>query len=77
MRGYFFGSGVVLAFLYLLAVAFFVQIFGIEVTRYWSSILMAAGVMLGGTYGLVMLVWLGFHITRRLIQGRPVMDGND
>lgn len=77
MRGYFLGSGVVLAFLYLLVAAFLVRIFGIEATRYWSTVMMAALVMLAGTYGLVMLVWLGFHIARRLIQGRPVMDADD
>ncbi|MGN6289498.1 MAG: hypothetical protein ACTHNA_09590 [Sphingopyxis terrae] len=77
MRGYFLGSGVVLAFLYLLAAAFLVQIFGIEVSRYWSTVMMVAGVMLGGTYGLVMLVWLGFHVARRPIQGKRVMDADD
>lgn len=74
LRGYFLGSGVVLAFLYLAAAAFVVNIFGVELTRYWSTVAMAAGVMLGGTYGIVMLVWLGFHVVRRLIQGRPIMD---
>lgn len=77
LRGYFLGSGVLLAFLYLLAAAFLVHIFGVEVTRYWSTVMMAAGTMLGGTYGFVVMIWLGIHIVRRLIQGKPIMDHND
>ena len=65
MRGYFFGSGVVLAFLYLIAAAFFIRIIGVELTRYWSTMMMAAGVMLGGTYAIVMILWVGTRIMRR------------
>lgn len=74
IRGYFLGSGVVLAVLYLLAAAFLVRLFGIEVTRYWSTLMMAAGVMLGGTYAIVMFIWIGAHIIRRLIKRQPVME---
>jgi len=74
LRGYFLGSGVLLAFLYLLAAAFIVNIFGLELTRYWSTVALAAGVMLGGTYGIVMLVWLGVRVARRLVRVRPTLD---
>lgn len=77
MRGYFLGSGVVLAFLYLLAAVGLIQIVGLEVTRYWSTVAMAAGVMLAGTYGVVMLVWLGARVVKRLIQRRPIVDADD
>jgi hypothetical protein len=77
MLGYFLGSGVVLAFLYILAAALVVRLIGIEVTRFWSTIAMAAGVMLGGTYGFIMFIALGIHICRRLIQSRPIVDRDD
>jgi hypothetical protein len=77
MRGYFLGSGVVLAFLYLLAAVGLIHIVGLEVTRYWSTVAMAAGVMLAGTYGVVMLLWLGAHVVKRLIRRRPIVDADD
>lgn len=77
MRAYFLGSGVVLAFLYLIGAAFLIRIAGVEMTRYWSTIFMAAGVMLGGTYGIILFASLGIHIVRRLMSGRPVMDPED
>ncbi|MBU0556539.1 MAG: hypothetical protein KKD64_01305 [Alphaproteobacteria bacterium] len=77
MRGYFLGGSLVLAFLYLIAAAFLIHIIGVELTRYWSTLMMAAGVMLGGTYGIVLFVSLGLHIIRRLTAGRPVMDQDD
>ncbi len=77
MRGYFFGGGVVLAVLYMIAAAFLIRIFGVELTRYWSTMLSAAGVMLGGTYAAIMLLWLGIHITRRLKNRQPIWDRED
>lgn len=77
MRAYFFGSGVVLAFLYLIGAAFLIHIVGVEMTRYWSTVMMAAGVMLGGTYGIILFTSLAIHIVRRLATGRPVVDPED
>jgi len=77
LRGYFFGSGVILAFLYLIAAALLIRIFGVELTRYWSTMMMAAGVMLGGTYAIIMFLWIGGHVVRRLINRQPIMDGDD
>lgn len=77
MRGYFLGSGVILALLYLIAAAFFIRVFGVELTRYWSTMMMAAGVMLGGTYAIIMFIWIGGHVARRLINRRPIMDADD
>lgn len=74
MRVYFLGSGVVLAFLYLIVAALLVRLVGIEVTRYWSTLMMAAGVMLGGTYAITMFIWIGAHIVRRLIKRQSVID---
>ena len=77
MRGYFFGSGIILAFLYLIAAAFLIRVFGVELTRYWSTIMMAAGVLLGGTYAIIIFLWIGGHVVRRLINRQPVMDTDD
>jgi len=77
MRGYFFGSGIILAFLYLIAAAFLIRLFGIELTRYWSTMMMGAGVLLGGTYAIVMFLWVGGHILRRLINRQPIGEIED
>lgn len=77
IRIYFLGSGIVLALLYLIGAAFVIRIIGIEVTRYWSTVMMAAGVMLGGTYALVFFASLLIRAVRRLATGRPVMDPED
>jgi hypothetical protein len=77
MRGYFFGSGVILAFLYLLIAAFVIRVFGIELTQYASTLMLAAGVMLGGTYALIMLIWLIAHVLHRIATKQPVMEIED
>lgn len=77
LRGYFFGSGIILAFLYLIAAAFIIRVFGVELTRYWSTIMMGAGVLLGGTYAIVMFLWAGGHIVRRLINRQPICEIED
>lgn len=77
MRGYFFGSGIILAFLYLIAAAVLIRVFGVELTRYWSTMMMAAGVLLGGTYAITMFLWIGGHVVRRLINRQPIMDTDD
>ena len=77
MRGYFLGSGVILAILYLIVAAFLIRVLGLELTQYWSTVMLAAGVMLGGTYGIVMLVWLIAHIAHRLISRQPIMEIED
>lgn len=77
MRSYFFGSGLILAILYMLAATFLIKLFGLELTHYWSTVMLAAGVLLGGTYGIFMTLWLGTHIIRRLIKRQPIMDVED
>lgn len=77
LRGNFFGSGVIMAALYLIFAAFLVQIFGLELTRYWSTLMLAAGVMLGGTYAIVMFLWLGVRLLARLKNGQPLIEVED
>lgn len=66
LRGYFLVSGTFLAFLYVLAAAFIVRMVGVEMTRYWSTVLIAAAVLLGGSYGIVLFSAIGVQIVRRL-----------
>lgn len=77
MRSYFFGSGVLLAVLYMIAAAFLMRIFGVELTRYWTTMMMAAGVMLGGTYAIIMFVYLFGHLALRWKRGEPLMERED
>ena len=77
MRGYFLGSGVVLAMLYVILAAFIVKLIGVELSRYWWTLLLGAGVMLAGTYAVVMFVWLATNIGRRFVNRQPLWDRED
>jgi hypothetical protein len=77
MRADFLASGVVLAILYLIVAAFLTRVFGVELTEYWFTVMLGAGVLPGGTYAVVMAIWLGAHIIRRLIKRQPVIDIED
>ena len=77
LRGYFFGSGIILPFLYILVAAFIVRLVGVELTRFWSTALIVAAVLLGGSYGIVLFSSIGIHIVRRLLKRQPIMDAED
>ena len=77
MLGYFLGSGVALAALYLILAAFVIRLIGLELTQYAATLMLAVGVMLGGIYGVVMLVWLILHVARRWSNRQPIMDLED
>ena len=77
LRGYYFGSGIILAFLYILVAAFIVRLVGVELTRFWSTALIVAAVLLGGSYGIVLFSSIGIHIVRRLLKRQPIMDAED
>jgi len=77
LRGYYFGSGIILAFLYILVAAFIVRLVGVELTRFWSTALIVAAVLLGGSYGIALFSSIGIHIVRRLLKRQPIMDAED
>ncbi len=77
MRGYFLGSGVVLAMLYLIAAAFIVKLVGVEIAQYGWTLLLGAGVMLAGTYAIVMFAWLIANMALRWKRGQPIMEIED
>ena len=53
------------------------RLMGIEMTHYVATMMMAAGVMLGGTYAIVMFVWLAAHVVKRLINRQPIGEIED
>ncbi|MBP2515487.1 hypothetical protein [Sphingomonas sp. PvP018] len=77
LRGYYFGSGIILALLFILVAAFIVRLVGVELTRFWSTALIVAAVLLGGSYGIVLFSSIGMHIVRRLLKRQPIMDAED
>jgi hypothetical protein len=77
LRGYFLGSGVIMAFLYILAAAFIVRLVGVEMTRFWSTVMMAAAVLLGGSYAIILFSFTAIHIVRRLLNRQPILDAED
>ena len=77
MRSYFLGSGVVLVMLYVIAAAFIVKLLGVELSQYWWTLMLGAGVMLAGTYAIIMLVWVATNIGRRFINRQPLWDRED
>jgi len=76
LRGYLLGRGVILAFLYIVA-AFLVRLVGMELTRFWSTVLIAAAVLLGGSYGIILFSSTGIHIVHRLLSRQSIIDAED
>jgi hypothetical protein len=77
LLGYFLGSGVVLAILYLITSALLIRLLGVELTQYWSTVMLGAGVLLGGTYAVIMAVWLATRTVRRLMKRQAIMEIED
>jgi hypothetical protein len=74
MRGYFLGSGVVLAMLYLIVAAFIVKAVGVEASRYWWTLMLGAGVMLASTYAIVTFIYLFGNSIVRWMRGQPIIE---
>jgi hypothetical protein len=66
-----------MAFLYILAAAFIIRLVGVELTRFWSTVLMGAAVLLGGSYGIILFCFTGIHIVRRFVNRQPIIDAED
>ena len=74
MRGYFFGSGIIGAFVFLMLAAFVISLFGVDRTSYVVTLIFAAGVMAGGVYGIILFGALLLHIIKRVMRGQPIVD---
>ena len=77
MLGYFLGSGVIMAFIFLLLAAVVIRWLGVEWTSYIATLVFAAGVMAGGIYGFILLGAIVIHVLRRLITRQPIMEAED
>ena len=77
MRAYFFGSGVIMAFLFLILAAVVIRMIGIEWTSYVATLVFAAGVMAGGIYGIVLLTSIFVYAAKRLVVRQPIMEIED
>ncbi len=77
LRSYFLGSGVIMAFLLLIAASLAMRFFGVEQTGYTATLVFAAAVMAGGLYGIIFFAGLIVHIAKRVVNRQPIMDAED
>lgn len=56
LRGYFLGSGIIPAFHYPTVAGFRISIFGVKLTRYWPTTILAAVAFIAGTYVVALFV---------------------
>lgn len=77
LRAYFIGSGIIMAFLFLLLAEGVIRFFGVEVTGYLSTLVFAAMVMAGGAYAIIYFSAVVIHVARRRINKRPIMEIED
>ena len=72
-RAWFFG-GLLWSFFFLLLAAGIVLAFGVEKTNATFSVVLAAAILAGGTYGIILLTALVVHMIRRIVAGKPIVD---
>ena len=77
MRTYFLGSGVIMAFIFLLFAAFAVQMFGLEKTSYLATLLFAAAVMKGGAYAMLSFGAVAVHVLKRVWKRELILEPDD
>ncbi len=77
LRAYFFGSGVIMAFIFLCLAAAIMSIFGLKATSYAVTLVLAAAVLAGGTYAIIYFGAVILHIIRRVLNRQPIMEIED
>ena len=77
LRAYFFGSGILMAAVYLCVAAFVMSWLGVEKTSYAATLVLAAAVLAGGTYGIILFAGVVIHITRRVLKRQAIMEIED
>ena len=75
--GYFVGSGVLMAAVFLCFAAAIVSLFGLSQTSYVVTIILTAVVLAGGAYAIIYFGALALHIGRRVSKGQPIMEIDD
>jgi hypothetical protein len=77
LRVYFFGSGIIMAFLFLILAAVLLRLIGFDQTSHVATLVFVAAVMAGGTYGIILFGALVVHIARRVMNRQPTMEIED
>jgi nitrate reductase gamma subunit len=77
LRAYFFGSGILMAAVFLCMAAFVMSWLGVEKTSYAATLVLAAAVLAGGTYGIIFFAGVLIHIARRVLKRQPIMEIED
>ena len=77
LRAYFFGSGVIMAFIFLCLAAVIMSIFGLSATSYALTLVVGAAVLAGGTYAIIYFGAVILHILRRVLNRHLIMEIED
>ena len=77
LRAYFFGSGVLMAAVFLCLAAVVISMFGLKLTSYAATLVLTAAILAGGTYAFIYFGAVIVHILRRLMNRQPIMKIED
>ena len=77
LRTYFFGSGIIMAFVFLMLAAFVISLFGLALTSYVVTLVFAAGVMAGGAYAIIFFGGVIVHVVRKALARQPIWEVED
>ena len=74
---YFIGSGVIMAFVFLMLASALILFAGVDRTSYLATLFIAAGVMAGGAYAIVLFGGAIVHVLKRILNRQPIMEIED
>jgi hypothetical protein len=77
LRAYFFGSGILMAAVFLCFAAVIISMFGLELTSYTATLVLTAAILAGGTYAFIFFGGVIVHIIRRVMNRQPIMEIED
>jgi hypothetical protein len=77
LRAYFFGSGILMAAIYLCLAATIMAMFGLQATSYAVTLVLAAAALAGGTFAIIYFAGAIVNVARRLWYRQPIMEGED
>ena len=77
LRVYFFGSGVIMAFVFLMLALAVISLFGVDRTSYVGTLIFAAVVMAGGAYAIIFFGAVGVHVARKALARQPIWEVKD
>jgi len=77
LRAYFFGSGILMAAIFLCLAAGIISMFGLQTTTYAVTLILTAAVLAGGTYAIIYFGAVILHVIRRVWNRQPIMEIED